>query len=105
MEDKAMLTLRSRAIAVAAAAAFTLATFAPGTAEARVRNGDAVAAAAIVGLFGAVAAIAAANARDRYEARYYRPPYAVHPGYGYGYRGPVHPGHRWQGWHRHHRHY
>jgi hypothetical protein len=96
-----MPTFRSRAIAVAAAAAFAVAAFAPGTAEAKVRNGDAVAAAAIVGLFGAVAAIAAANARDRYEARYYRPPYAVHP--GYGYRGPVHPGPRWHGWHRHHR--
>jgi hypothetical protein len=96
------MTIRKSAIAILAAAAFSLAAFAPGTAEARPRNGDAVAAAAIVGLFGAVAAIAAANARDRYEARYYRPPYAAHP--GYGYRGPVHPGHRWNGWHRHHRH-
>ncbi len=97
-----MLTIRNRVIAVVAAAAFSLAAFAPGTAEARTRNGDAVAAAAIVGLFGAVAAIAAANARDRHEARYYRPPYAVHP--GYGYHGPVHHGPRWHGWHGHHRH-
>lgn len=96
-----MLSLRSRAIAVVAAAAFALTTFgmAPADAGSRHRHGDAIAAAAIIGLFGTVAAIAAANAR---HDRYYRPPYAAYPGDRYYHRGPVYHGPRWDGRHRHH---
>ncbi len=97
-----MLTLRSRAIAVAAAAAFALTSFGTVQANAGSRQGDAIAAAAIIGLFGTVAAIAAANARDRH---YYREPYAAYPGGDRYYGRPVHPGHRGHGWHRHPRHY
>ena len=101
-----MLSLRSRAIAVVAAAAFALTTFgmAPANAGGRHRHGDAIAAAAIIGLFGTVAAIAAANARDRhghYDRHHYRPPYAAYPGDRYYHRGPVYHGPRWDGRHRH----
>ncbi len=98
-----MLTIRSRVIAAAAAAAIALTAFSAAPAQARVRNGDAVAAAAIAGLFGTIATIAAANAaRDHYG--YYRPRYvAPYPGVPV-YRGPVHRSHRWGGWHRHHWH-
>ncbi len=96
-----MLTIRSCAIAAAAAAAIALTSFTATPASAG-RRGDAVALGAIVGLFGTVAAIAAANAHDRRES-YYRPRY-VQPGYGGRYiHGPVHRGPRWDGWHRHHR--
>jgi hypothetical protein len=96
-----MFTIRSRVIAAAAAAAIALTAFSTAPAQARVRNGDAIALGAIVGLFGTVAALAAANAaRDRHYGPYYAAP---HPGAPV-YRGPVHRSHRWGGWHRHHWH-
>ena len=97
-----MLTLRSRAIAIVAAAAIAPTSFSA-SANAGSRHGDAVALAAIAGVFGTIATIAAANAaRDRYDA-YYGPRYA--PGYGaYQYRGPVHGGPQWRSWHRRHWH-
>ena len=93
-----MFTTRSRALAAVAAAAiaFTAISFTP--ANAGPRRGDAVALAAIVGLFGTVAAIAAANAHERS----YRPHYRAHDYGAPVYRGPVHRGHRWNGWHRRH---
>jgi hypothetical protein len=95
-----MLTIRSRALAAVAAAAIALTSFNVTPASAGTRRGDAAALAAIAGLFGAVVAIAAANAHDDYR------PYARAPHYGAPvYRGPVHPGHRWSGWHRNHRHH
>jgi hypothetical protein len=104
MEGTEMLTLRSRAIAAAAAAAIALTTFSATPADAGTRRGDAAALAAVVGVFGTIAAIAAADAaRDRHYG-YYRPHHvAPYPGVPI-YRGPVHRGHRWSGWHRHHRH-
>jgi hypothetical protein len=89
-----MLTSRMRILAttVAAAVAFTSASFTPASARSR---GDAAALAAIVGVFGTIAAIAAADAHRDHYRRYegYRPyyggPYAPPPPayYGaYGYR-------------------
>ena len=72
-----MFTIRSRAIAAAAAAAIALTSFSAAPANAGRRHGDAVAAAAIAGVFGTVAAVIAAKAaRDRYKA-YYGPHYAT----------------------------
>jgi hypothetical protein len=108
-----MFTIRSRAIAGAAAVAIAFTSFGAAPANADYRHGDAVAAAAIAGVFGTVAAVIAAKAaRDRHKA-YYGPHYATpyHGGYAapyaYGvpaYRGPFHGGPRWGGWHRHHWH-
>jgi hypothetical protein len=102
MEGYEMFTIRSRAIAAVAAAAFALTAFSTAPANAGTRRGDAVALAAIAGLFGTIAAVAAANAaRDRHPG-YYRP-YPVAPYAGAQvYRGPVHHGPRWSGWHRRH---
>jgi hypothetical protein len=99
-----MFTIRRRAIAAAAAAAVALTMFGAAPASAGSRNGNAVAAAAIAGVFGTVAALIAADAaRDRYAA-YYGPRYAPYP-----YRGaPLYRGYRggpqWNGWHRRHWH-
>jgi hypothetical protein len=93
-----MLRNGMRATAVAIAAAVALATVSLTPAHAG-RRGDAAAVAAVVGLFGTVAAIAAANAaRDRAYDYYDGPVYAAPPqAYAPRYRG--------QGWHRgHHLH-
>lgn len=107
-----MLTIRKSVIATVAAAAIALTSFGAAPAHAGSRRGDAVAAAAIAGVFGTVGALIAAKAaRDRYKA-YYGPHYAMpyHGGYAapyaYGapvYRGP-HGGPQWHGWHRRHWH-
>ena len=88
-----MLTNRMRILAatVAAAVAFTSASFTPASARSR---GDAAALAAIVGVFGTIAAIAAADAYRDHHPHYYghRPyyggPYAPPPAY---YGGPYGP--------------
>ena len=69
-----MLINRKRMIAVTAAAAIALSTASFSTpANARSRD-DAVAVATIMGVFGTIAAIAAADAaRDRYHEPYYAP--------------------------------
>ena len=54
------------------------------------RGGNRAALGAVVGMFGAIAALAAA---DQYQNGYYGD-----PGYGYGYA----PGYRYGGWHRYH---
>jgi hypothetical protein len=92
-----MFTFRHRAMATVAAAAIALTSFSFTPAKAGMRTGDAVALAAIAGVFGTVAALAA---RDRHN-HYYRPHYAA-PYPGPYVRGPVHHGPRWGGWHRHH---
>jgi hypothetical protein len=102
-----MLTIKRCAIAATTAAAIALTSFSATPASAGTRHGNAVAAAAIAGVFGTVAALIAADAaRDRY-ARYYGPPPVVYPPYAYGaaplYRGH-HGGPRWHGWHRRHWH-
>ena len=91
-----MLSNRLRALAavVATAIALTSVSFTP--ADARSRRGDAVAAAAILGIFGTIAALAA---RDQFRDPYYGPaPYYGGPVYG----GPVYGGPRWGDWHGHH---
>jgi hypothetical protein len=89
-------------IAAALAAAVVLSTISFNAAEARPRHynrGNAAAVGAIVGLFGTVAALAAA---DSYRDRYYYgggPYYGAYgPGYGY-YGGPRYYGRRH--YHRH----
>ena len=95
-----MLTIRHHAIAIAAASAIALTSFNATPAKADMSAGDAVALAAIAGVFGTVAALAS---RDRHHG-YYRPHY-VAPRYGAPhFRGPVHRGPRWDGWHRRHWH-
>lgn len=100
--------LRALAVAVAAAVALTTVSLTPAQAG---RRGDAAMAGAVIGLFGTIAAIAAANAaRDRYYDGY-----GYAPAYGYGpvYAAPPpvyvppHGGHRhgWRGGHPHHRHW
>jgi hypothetical protein len=89
-----MSSNRMRAIsaALAAAVALTTMSFTPANAS---RRGDAAVLGAVVGLFGTIATIAAANAaRDRY---YDGPVYAP-PVYGPRYYGG-HPG--WHGRHHH----
>jgi hypothetical protein len=96
---------RTLIAAVAATVAFTSIGLTP--ADARYRHrGNAAAAAAVFGLFGTIAAIAAADAaRDDYYGGYYGGPYSYAPApyYGYGgrggYRGHWHGGHHW---HHHH---
>jgi len=90
-----------RIVAATAAAAVALSTAIVTPADARSR-GDAAALAAIVGVFGTIAAIAAADAaRDRYDGPYYGAPY-----YGPGpYYGVPHPAPYWRHgrrspWHR-----
>ena len=78
-----MLTIRKSVIATVAAAAIALTSFGVAPANAGRRHGDAVAAAAIAGVFGTVAAVIAAKAaRDRYKA-HYGPHYGYAPQYGY----------------------
>jgi hypothetical protein len=115
--EREMFTIRKSVIATVAAAAIALTSFGAAPAHAGYRRGDAVAAAAIAGVFGTVAAvIAAKSARDRYNAYYgprpygYRAPHGYGASYGYGapyaygapayYGRPFHSGPRWGGWHR-----
>ncbi len=83
-------------IAAALATAVVIGSVGINTAEARPRHyhrGNAAAVGAVIGLFGTIAALAAA---DSYRDRYYGGgPYAYGPGYGYA---PYY-GHR--RWHRH----
>ena len=96
-----MLSFRMGAIsaAVAAAIASTTVSVTPANASPR---GDAAMLAAVAGVFGAIATVAAANAaRDHYYDGpvYAAPPvYAVPSYYGPGYR----PG--FGGWRHHHWH-
>jgi hypothetical protein len=107
--EREMFTIRKSVIATVAAAAIALTSFGAAPAHAGYRRGDAVAAAAIAGVFGTVAAVIAAKAaRDRYNA-YYRPqyvPYGYGAPYAYGapayYGRPFQSGPRWGGWHRRH---
>jgi hypothetical protein len=91
-----MRVLTSRAIAVAAAAAIALTSATlPASAGGYYyrRNNDAAAAAAAIGIFGAMAAIIAANQNRRVYNDYH--PGHYHP--GMGYRGS------WHGSHHHYR--
>jgi hypothetical protein len=89
-------------IAAALAAAVVLTSIGITSADARSRHhnrGNAAAAAAVIGLFGTVAALAAA---DSYRGRYYYGspydgPYAYGPAYGYAPR--------YYGYRHHHRHW
>lgn len=91
-----------KAIIGALAAAVVVTSIGVSSAEARSRHynrGNAAAVGAVIGLFGVIAAAAAADSyRDRYYGRpYYGPgPYAYGPGYGY-----YAPRYRY----RHHRHH
>jgi len=124
-EDQAMLTRSSRtaAVALAAAVALTSLDLAPASAanlaggtqatntstidlSARRRHyhrGNAAVFGAVAGLFGIVAATAAANSyRHRY---YYGEPYYYGP-YGYGAPYAYAPSHRfYRGHYGHHRHF
>ena len=89
-----MRSLKS-SIAAALAAAVVLSSISFNAAEARPRHynrGNAAALGAVVGLFGVIAAAAAA---DSYRERNYGP-YANGPGYGYA------PYYSHRRWHRHH---
>ena len=68
------------------------------SARRRWHRGNRAALGAVIGVFGAIAAVAAA---DQYRDRYYYgdPGYGPY-GYGYGYA----PGYRYRHW-RHHRHW
>jgi hypothetical protein len=102
-----MLSFRNGAISAAVAAAIASTTMSVTPANASPR-GDAAMLAAVAGVFGTIATIAAANAaRDRYYdgpvyyggQAYAAPPAYVVPGYGYhrqGYRPGL------GGWRRHH---
>jgi hypothetical protein len=90
-----MRTLKSRAIATAAAAAIALTTFSLQPAAAASRGNGAAAFAAFAVVLGTVAAIVAAEQ--------YRDQPAYAPGYGgYGYDGGYGPGYRGQGGHWQH---
>jgi hypothetical protein len=74
-------------------------------------RGNPAALGAVLGIFGTIAAVAAANQyRDRYYYGYYGDPYYYEPGpyyyggpyYGGGYFGS--PAYGWGGGHRHHHH-
>ncbi len=94
-----------KAVIGALAAAVVISSIGIGSAEARSRHhhrGNAAVVGAVIGLFGVIAATAAADSyRDRYYGRsyYYGPgPYAYDPGYGYA------PRYRYRH-HRYHRHH
>ena len=61
----------------------------------RWHRGNRAALGAVVGVFGAIAALAAA---DQYRNGYYY----GDPGYGYGYGYGYAPGYRYGRWHHHH---
>ncbi len=88
-------------IAAALATAVVIGSLGINSAEARPRHyhrGNAAAVGAVIGLFGTIAAIAAADSyRDRYYGGGYYGPYAYGPGYGYA---PYYGHRRWHG-HRH----
>jgi hypothetical protein len=90
-------------IAAALAAAVVLSSISFNAAEARSRHyhrGNAAAVGAVVGLFGVIAAAAAA---DSYRDRYYGGYYGGGPYYGaYGY-GPAYGYAPYYGGYRHHR--
>ncbi len=90
-----MLTKANRAIAAATAAAIALTAFsAPASAR---HYGNRAALGAIVGVFGTIAALAAADAYRHDGYGYYGRPYG---GYGYApapYYGPYRQRH-WNGW-------
>ena len=84
-----MLNLKKMTIA-ALVAAVVFSSIGIDSAEASSRHyrGNAAAVGAVIGLFGVIAAAAAADSyRDRYYGRPYYGygPYAHGPGYGYGY--------------------
>ena len=90
-------------IAAALATAVVISSIGISSAEARTRHshrGNAAAVGAVIGLFGTIAAVAAAESyRDRYYGGgYYGGPYAYGPAYGYA---PSYGGYR----HWHHRHW
>jgi hypothetical protein len=96
-----MRILASRAITTAAAAVIALSTVGLQPAAASGRHGDAAAAAAIIGMFGTIAGLIAAEQ--------YRNDYAAAPVYGAPvYEGPVYArpiyrgpyGWRHEHWHR-----
>ncbi len=99
-----MLRNTKRALAAATVAALALTTVSFTPAEARMRRGDAAVLAAVVGVFGTIAAIAAADAaRDQYRHRhgpYYGAPVYAPPAYS----GPVYPAPGYGHWRRHHWH-
>jgi hypothetical protein len=91
-------------IAAALVAALFFSSLAFNSADARSRHhgrANAAVLGAVLGVFGAVATLAARDAyRDRYYAYgpgpYYAPPYAYYPPPVYRYR--------YRHWHRHHHH-
>lgn len=92
-----------RSIAAALAAAVVLSSIGINSAEARTRHyhrGNAAAVGAVLGVFGTIAALAAADSyRDSYYyGSPYPGPYAYGPGYGYA------PYYGYRRWH-HHRHW
>jgi hypothetical protein len=93
---KTMRIIASRAIATAAAAVVALSTVSLQPAAASGRHGDAAAAAAVIGMFGTIAGIIAAEQ--------YRNDYAAAPVYGAPvYGGPVYAAPVYRGSGRGHR--
>ena len=96
-----MRSLKGSIVAVVTAAV-VLGSFGVNSAEARTRHyhrGNAAVAGAVLGMFGTIAALAAADSyRDRYYGGGYDGPYAYGPAYGYA---PYYGGYR----HWHHRHW
>lgn len=95
-----------RSIAAALAAAVVLSSVGINAAEARSRHyhrGNAAAVGAVIGLFGTIAALAAADSyRDRYY--YYGSPYPYYGPYAYGPAYGYAPYYGYRRWH-HHRHW
>jgi hypothetical protein len=96
----------SRMIAVASAAALVFTSFAVTPASAHHwHRGNAAVLGAVLGVFGTVAALAAADRYDHYYGYpYYDGPYGYYYGGGpYGYYAPRHYAyHRWHHhWHHH----
>jgi hypothetical protein len=94
-----------KSIAAALTAAVVLSSIGINSAEARSRHyhrGNAAAVGAVIGLFGTIAALAAADSyRDRYydgSPYPYYGSYAYGPGYGYA---PQYYGYRYRHHHRH----
>jgi hypothetical protein len=104
-----MRTMTGRAIATAAAAVIALTTVSLQPAAAASRRGDAAAAAAILGIFGTVAGLIAAQQYRDDQAYAYGPVYNEGPVYGRpvyrgpAYGGPVHVPHGGSWHHEHHR--
>lgn len=103
-------TSRSLAIAVAAAVALTLFDVAPASAHHYRHYGNAAVMGAVLGMFGTIAALAAADRyRDDDYAYGYGGPYYYAPGYyyggSYGHARRYYGGHHWRHYSYHHHHH